>query len=71
MAGVGFTATCSLVAVDPHGLPVTVSPSGGNVYIYHVEVMLHWACVCVCVCGSRSAAKCRLLARPSCGEGSS
>ena len=49
MAGVGFTATCSLVAVDPHGLPVTVSPSRGNVYIYYVEVMLYWTCVCVCV----------------------
>jgi ribulose kinase len=27
VAGVGFTATCSLVAVDPQGLPVTVSPT--------------------------------------------
>lgn len=53
VAGVGFTATCSLVAVDPHGLPVTVSPSRGNViHAYHIEVMLYW--ICVCGCGSRS-----------------
>jgi FGGY-family pentulose kinase len=26
--GIGFDATCSLVAIDEHGLPVTVSPTG-------------------------------------------
>lgn len=28
--GIGFDATCSLVVLDPHGRPISVSPSGDN-----------------------------------------
>ena len=36
--GVGFDATCSLVAVDTKGLPVTVSPSKGTFYSDYMYV---------------------------------